>query len=237
MRLDKLLGSQTDLSRKEARAVIKDGLVRVDGVVVTDPGAGVEPSQKIIVAGTELSFKEHLYLMLNKPEGVISATEDRSRPTVLDLVPPELYRDGLFPAGRLDADTTGFVLLTDDGGFAHDILSPKHHVQKTYVATLADPVTAECLAAVAEGVELKDGTRCLPAEVRTLSEHTVELKLVEGKYHQVKRMFAATGNRVVALTRTAIGMVPLDPDLAPGACRELSEEEVASLKNRKSSNF
>lgn len=230
MRLDKFLGSQTDLSRKEARAVIKDGLVRVDGVVVTDPGAGVDPLQHVSVAGAELAFKEHLYLMLNKPEGYISATEDRSRPTVLDLVPPELFRDGLFPAGRLDADTTGFVLLTDDGGFAHDILSPKHHVQKTYVATLADPVTEDLLAAVAEGIELKDGTRCLPAEVRALSEHTVELKLVEGKYHQVKRMFAAAGNRVDALTRTAMGDVPLDPDLGPGACRELSKEEVSRLK-------
>lgn len=229
MRLDKFLGSQTDLSRKEARGVIKDGLVRVDGVVITDPGAGVEPSQRVSVAGSELSFKEHLYLMLNKPKGVISATEDRSRPTVLDLVSPELYRDGLFPAGRLDADTTGFVLLTDDGGFAHNILSPKHHVQKTYVATLADPVTSECLTAVAVGIELKDGTRCLPAEVRALSEYTVELKLVEGKYHQVKRMFAAAGNRVVALTRTSIGKLPLDPDLAPGECRELSEDEVSLL--------
>lgn len=230
MRLDKFLGSQTDLSRKEARAVIKDGLVRVDGNVVTDPGAAVDPSSHITVAGTTLSYKEHLYLMLNKPEGYLSATEDRSRPTVLDLVPPELYRDGLFPAGRLDADTTGFVLLTDDGGFAHDILSPKHHVQKTYVATLADPVTEDCLQTVASGVELKDGTVCLPAEVRALSENTVELKLVEGKYHQVKRMFAAAGNRVTALTRTAMGGVPLDPDLAPGECRELSKEELSLLK-------
>lgn len=233
MRLDKLLGSQTDLSRKEARQVIKDGLVAVDGSVVRDPGASVDPErQSVTVAGASLAFKEHLYLMLNKPEGFISATEDRTQKTVLDLVPPELYRDGLFPAGRLDADTTGFVLLTDDGGFAHDILSPKHHVQKTYIATLAEPVTEECLQQVRGGIELKDGTVCLPADVRALSDREVELKIVEGKYHQVKRMFAAAGNRVVALQRTAMGDVTLDPQLGPGECRELSKEELSALKNR-----
>lgn len=234
MRLDKLLGSQTDLSRKEARQVIKDGLVQVGDEVIRNPGFSVDPNaQSVTVAGTPLDFKEHLYLMLNKPAGYISATEDRSQKTVLDLVPPELYRDGLFPAGRLDADTTGFVLLTDDGAFAHEILSPKHHVQKTYIATLAEPVTEECLQKVRGGIELKDGTVCLPADVRALSEFEAELKLVEGKYHQVKRMFAAAGNRVVALRRTAIGDVALDPSLAPGECRELCQEELSILKNRK----
>lgn len=233
MRLDKLLGSQTDLSRKEARQVIKDGLVQVGDSVIRDPGASVDPeTETVTVAGAPLIFKEHLYLMLNKPEGYISATEDRTQKTVLDLVPPELYRDGLFPAGRLDADTTGFVLLTDDGAFAHDILSPKHHVEKTYIATLAEPLTEECLEQVRGGIELKDGTVCLPAEVRALSEREAELKLVEGKYHQVKRMFAAAGNRVVALRRTAIGDVSLDPSLAPGECRELRKEELIILETR-----
>lgn len=234
MRLDKLLGSQTDLSRKEARQVIKDGLVSVGDVVIRDPGFSVDPNaQSVTVAGTPLEFKEHLYLMLNKPEGYISATEDRTQKTVLDLVPPDLYRDGLFPAGRLDADTTGFVLLTDDGAFAHDILSPKHHVQKTYIATLAEPVTEDCLRQVRGGIELKYGTVCLPADVRALSEFEAELKLVEGKYHQVKRMFAAAGNKVVALRRTAMGDVPLDPSLAPGECRELRKEELDALRKRK----
>ncbi len=233
MRLDKLLGSQTDRSRKEARQVIKDGLVQVGDAVIRDPGASVDPeTETVTVAGAPLVFKEHLYLMLNKPEGYISATEDRTQKTVLDLVPPELYRDGLFPAGRLDADTTGFVLLTDDGAFAHDILSPKHHVEKTYIATLAEPLTEECLEQVRGGIELKDGTVCLPAEVRALSEREAELKLVEGKYHQVKRMFAAAGNRVVALRRTAIGDVSLDPSLAPGECRELRKEELIILETR-----
>ena len=201
--------------------------------VIRNPGFSVDANaQSVTVAGTPLDFKEHLYLMLNKPAGYISATEDRSQKTVLDLVPPELYRDGLFPAGRLDADTTGFVLLTDDGAFAHEILSPKHHVQKTYIATLAEPVTEECLQKVRGGIELKDGTVCLPADVRALSEFEAELKLVEGKYHQVKRMFAAAGNRVVALRRTAIGDVALDPQLGPGECRELEKEELSLLKNR-----
>lgn len=233
MRLDKLLGSQTDLSRKEARRAIKGGLVAVDGALVRDPAVPVNPEQQsVTVAGAELLFKAHLYLMLNKPKGYISATEDRTQKTVLDLVPPELYRDGLFPAGRLDADTTGFVLLTDDGAFAHDILSPRHHVKKTYIATLADTVTEECLNSIASGITLKDGTVCLPTEVRALSEREVELKLIEGRYHQVKRMFAAAGNRVVELRRTTIGDVPLDPELAPGECRELTPEELLSLKKR-----
>ncbi len=203
----------------------------MNGAVCKDPATAVDPNaDTIAVGGNPLTFQEHLYLMLHKPEGYVSATEDRNRPTVLELVPPELYRDGLFPAGRLDADTTGFVLLTDDGAFAHDILSPKHHVPKTYVAELADPVTEDCLKAVREGIELKDGTVCLPAEVRTLDEHTVELQIVEGKYHQIKRMFAAAGNRVVSLERIAMGDVFLDAELEPGACRELTPDEVDRLK-------
>lgn len=191
----------------------------------------MDPERAVItVAGTPLSYRKHVYIMLNKPEGYISATEDRSQKTVLDLVPPELFRPGLFPAGRLDADTTGFVLLTDDGAYAHDILAPKKHVEKTYLVTLKAPVTEEALQKVREGILLSDGTLCKPAKVRTLSEREVELKLVEGKYHQVKRMFAAAGNRVVALHRSALGPVPLDPALLPGECRELTGEEVQSIK-------
>ena len=233
MRLDKLLSSQTDLSRKEARGIIKAGRLSVDGAVVRDPGTPVDPErQEVLVDGARLPYAEHLYLMLHKPEGYISATEDRRQKTVLDLVPEELYRDGLFPAGRLDADTTGFVLLTDDGNFAHDILSPKHHVQKTYRVTLADPVSDEALDRIRNGITLADGTVCLPAEVRELDGQTIELKIVEGKYHQIKRMVAAAGNRVVVLQRTAIGDVPLDPGLAPGECREMTPDEVDRLKNR-----
>lgn len=232
MRLDKFLSSQTDLSRKDAKAVLKQGTVSVNGTVCKDPAAAVDPKEDTVtVGGSPLAFQEHLYLMLNKPEGYVSATEDRDRPTVLELVPPEFCRDGLFPAGRLDADTTGFVLLTDDGGFAHDILSPRHHVPKTYVAELADPVTEECMEAVRQGIALKDGTVCLPAEVERLGERTVRLQIVEGKYHQIKRMFAAAGNRVVALRRTAMGGVPLDDALEPGDCRELTAEEVERLRN------
>lgn len=233
MRLDKAISSQGTLSRKEARALIKSGRVGVDGVPVTDPGAAVDPvTQRLSLDGQTFTFEEHVYLMLNKPAGYISATEDRSRPTVLDLVPEEYFRNGLFPAGRLDSDTTGFVLLTDDGAFAHDILSPKHHVYKTYRAELADPVDEGMLEQVRGGVALSDGTVCLPAEVTLLGDRLAELKIVEGKYHQVKRMWAAAGNRVVSLSRTAIGPVPLDPDLAPGECRPLTEEEVSALKAR-----
>ena len=232
MRLDKAISSQGALSRKEVRALIKAGRVGVDGVPVTDPGASVDPfTQSLSLDGQTFTWEEHVYLMLNKPAGYISATEDRHQPTVLDLVPEEYVRDGLFPAGRLDGDTTGFVLLTDDGGFAHDILSPKHHVQKTYRAELETPVTEAMLEQVRGGIALADGTVCLPAEVTLLGDRLCELKIVEGKYHQIKRMWAAAGNRVVSLTRTAIGPVPLDPALGPGECRPLSKEEVDALKS------
>ena len=236
MRLDKYLSSQTDLSRKDAKTVLRQGLVTVNGSVCKDPGLTVDPDRdRICVAGNELAFHEYLYLMLNKPEDVISATEDRSRMTVLDLVPDEWYRDGLFPAGRLDADTTGFVLLTDDGAFAHDILSPKHHVQKTYVAKLKEAPSEDSLQELRDGILLSDGTRCLPAEVEVLEDRTVRIRIVEGKYHQIRRMFAAAGNRVLSLERTAIGPVPLDPSLGPGECRPLTEEELSALKNRSGS--
>ena len=236
MRLDKAIASQGSQSRKEVRGLIKAGRVSVDGETVRDPGTNVEPAaQTILVDGSTLGFQEHVYLMLNKPKGVVSATEDPVHKTVLDLVPEELFRPGLFPAGRLDADTTGFVLLTDDGAFAHDILSPKHHVQKTYRVTLKDPVTEEQLERVRQGIELKDGTVCLPANVASLDSHSVSLQIVEGKYHQVKRMFAAAGNHVTDLQRTAIGALSIDEALLPGECREITGEELKKVSFRSKS--
>ncbi|MBQ9067044.1 MAG: rRNA pseudouridine synthase [Clostridia bacterium] len=233
MRLDKLMASQGLGSRADCKKWIRKKQVTVNGAVVTDPGIAVDPeADTVVVSGQTVRYQEHLYLMLNKPLGVVSATEDRDAVTVVDLVPPELSRDGLFPAGRLDADTTGFILLTDDGEFAHRILSPKNHIFKTYVATLKAPVRDSDLQELREGIRLSDGTRCLPAEVSVLDPHTVQIRICEGKYHQIRRMFAAAGNRVLALTRTAMGTLPLDPSLAPGACRELTEEERARITER-----
>lgn len=230
MRLDKAIASQGQYSRSEIKKKIRRQEITVNGTPVKDPGVQVDPQRDVIrIDGEALTYKEHLYLMLNKPQGVVSATEDRSQPTVLDLVPEELYRDGLFPAGRLDADTTGFVLLTDDGDFAHRILSPKNHIRKTYVAELAQAPTREELQPLLDGIELRDGTHCLPAQVRILGETTVEIRIVEGKYHQIKRMFAAAGNRVVSLTRTAMGDLPLDPHLASGQCREIKPDELKKI--------
>lgn len=230
MRLDKAIASQGKYSRSEIKKKIRRQEILVGGVPAKDPGMAVDPKRDdILVDGEPLRYKEHIYIMLNKPQGVVSATEDRSARTVLDLVPEELYRDGLFPAGRLDADTTGFVLLTDDGEFAHRILSPKNHIRKTYVAELAHAPAEGELQPLLDGIELRDGTRCLPAEVRMLGETTVEIRIVEGKYHQIKRMFAAAGNRVLRLTRTAMGDLPLDSTLVPGQCREITPDELKKI--------
>lgn len=227
MRLDRLISSQGKFSRSEVKKLIRDGLVTVNGEKATTSDMQVDPAvSEVVIAGEPFTYREHIYLMLNKPEGVVSATDDRLHKTVLDLVPPEFDRPGLFPAGRLDADTTGFVLITDDGDFAHRILSPKNHVEKTYIAELADPITDEDVAKLEEGIVLKDGFECLPAKIEVLEDRKIEIRICEGKYHQIKRMLAATGNRVIVLKRTKIGGLPLDIDLLPGKCREITQEEL-----------
>jgi len=228
-RLDKIIASQGKYSRSEVKKLVKAGLVTLNGAVVrsSDVKCNVN-ADEIIVDGISLNYKKHIYIMLNKPKGVISATEDPAQKTVIDLVPPALKRAGLFPAGRLDGDTTGFVLITDDGDFAHRILSPKNHIMKTYHATLLRPLTAEDVVAFKEGLPLGDGTKCLEAQVRMLPdrENVAEVIICEGKYHQVKRMFASLGNRVVELRRVKMGGLDLDESLAEGECRELTAEEL-----------
>lgn len=232
-RLDKLISSQGSYTRKEAQQLIKDGMVKVDGVTVRDRGYHIDPDvNAVILDGKEFAVEKFVYLMLNKPKGVVSATNDRSQKTVVDLVPDELKKRNLFPAGRLDMTTTGFVLITDDGDFAHRILSPKNHIEKTYEARLAESVTEEQLRTVADGIVLKDGTECLPAKLKVLEggdSPLVEIKICEGKYHQIKRMFAAAGNGVVELKRTKMGKLSLDETLAEGECRKLDEAEVALI--------
>lgn len=232
-RLDKLISSQGSYTRKQAQQLIKDGLVKVDGVTVRDRGFHIDPDvNSVILEGKEFTVEKFVYLMLNKPKGVVSATNDRSQKTVIDLVPDELKKRNLFPAGRLDMTTTGFVLITDDGDFAHRILSPKNHIEKTYEARLAESVTEEQLKTVADGIVLKDGTECLPAKLKVLEDGDsplVEIKICEGKYHQIKRMFAAAGNGVVELRRTKMGKLSLDENLAEGECRRLTEAEIALI--------
>lgn len=234
-RLDKIIASQGQYSRSEVKKLVKGGRVTLDGSVVKNSDIKADPDKSVIaIDGKVLRYKKHIYIMLNKPQGVVSATDDRDHKTVIDLVPKELMRDGLFPAGRLDGDTVGFVLITDDGDFAHEILSPKNHIMKTYHATLERPVTEEDIRAFREGIELKDGTLCLEAEVRNLDSDTpmAEIKICEGKYHQVKRMFAALGNRVVFLKRVKMGELSLDESLEEGQCREITPEELILIRRK-----
>ena len=184
-------------------------------------------SDELKISGKIVTVRRYLYIMLNKPSGVLSAAKDPDCPTVVDLLPPELSRRGLFPAGRLDKDTTGLLIITDDGDFAHRLISPSHHVYKTYEATLESDISEEQLDTLRQGAVLGDGTGCLPARLRKISDEppTVRVQIREGKYHQVKRMFASVENSVVALRRTAIGALKLDCTLGEGEARLLTDGE------------
>ena len=233
-RLDKLISSQGTYTRKQAQQFIKDGLVKVDGVTVRDRGFHIDPEvSEVMLEGKAFTVERFVYLMLNKPKGVVSATNDKTQKTVIDLVPDELKKRNLFPAGRLDMTTTGFVLITDDGDFAHRILSPKNHIEKTYEARLAERTDEEQMHTVANGIVLGDGTECLPAKLRLLEDGEnplVEIKICEGKYHQIKRMFAAAGNGVIELKRTRMGNLSLDENLPEGECRRLTKDEVLLIE-------
>lgn len=234
IRLDRLLAGQGEGSRKEVRALLRGGRVQVDGQAVKSADQKVDPErQAILVDGRALLWRAHLYLMMNKPAGVISASRDPKARTVLDLLPPELRRPGLFPAGRLDKDTEGFLLITDDGAFSHEILSPRRHVEKTYLATLDKPIDAADVAAFAAGLVLEDGLHCLPARLWPGEGMDAYAAVREGKFHQVRRMFAACGKQVLRLRRTRIGGLALDASLAPGEVRELSKDERNLIKLHK----
>lgn len=231
-RIDKIIASSPSYTRSDAARLIRSGAVSADGVVIKDSGAKVDAEKSVItVFGRRFEYKEHIYIMMNKPSGVVSASEGRGETTVVDLVPEEMRRQGLFPAGRLDKDTTGFVLITDDGDFAHRILSPKKHVHKTYRVTLREEITREQQAEIEGGMTL-NGEKLMPAEIRRLpeDESVYEVVLKQGLYHQIKRMFARFGNEVTALERTAIGFLPLDRTLKSGECRELTEREIGAAE-------
>ena len=231
-RIDKIIASQEQYSRKEVKALIAKGRIAVDGRVVSSSSEKADPlTTQISIDGKPLAFKRNLYLVLNKPKGYVSATEDRDHPTVLDLVPQEYRGRGLFPAGRLDRDTTGLMIITDDGVLAHNILAPKKHVPKRYHVELDIPVTEEMRLGFSEGVMLNDGI-CKAADLVKTGEKTAEVTLREGRYHQIKRMFGCFGAEVLELKRLGMGRLTLPEDLAEGECRELSEEELALLQER-----
>ena len=234
MRLDKYLAERTGMTRSESRKAITKGRVMVAGKICRKADTQLdETAAQIALDGAPLAgdYKKYVYIMLNKPEGVVSASRDKRDTTVVDLVAADYPRRELFPAGRLDKTSTGFVLLTDDGGFAHDILAPKRHVSKTYTVTLDTPLTEEMRTGFAAGVTLADGTALCPAEVTALSPDglTVRVVLKQGVYHQIKRMFGVYGAGVNGLHRDAIGGLALDENLAPGQWRELSDDEVAEI--------
>ena len=229
-RLDKLLAGTGKWSRREVKALVRQGLVRVDGRLAASAEDKLDPAAAIVtVAGETVALHRFTYVLLHKPAGVLTATEDRKQPTVLDLLPPELRRIGLAPVGRLDKDTEGLLLLTNDGELAHRLLSPKYHVDKRYLARVDGELSAADTEAFARGMTLGGGLECLPAGLELLPGHACIVTLREGKFHQVKRMLAARGTPVLYLKRLSMGPLTLDDSLAAGAYRLLRAEEISAL--------
>lgn len=234
-RLDKIIASTGRWSRREVKNLVRQGRVLVDGLPARSPEEKADPeTAEITVNGEVLTYRRYTWIMLNKPAGYLSATEDGRGKTVLDLLPQELQRLGLFPVGRLDKDTEGLLLLTNEGGLAHELLSPRHHVDKVYYTRVAGRLTEEDRQAFASGMTLGGGLVCLPAELEILTageESEARVTLREGKFHQVKRMLACLGKPVLYLERVQMGNLPLDRDLPRGGFRLLTEEEIGKLKN------
>lgn len=228
-RIDKILSNMGYGTRKEVKELIKSGLVEIGGTVVKDSGQQVDAeSQEIKVGGSRLFYKDSIYLVMNKPQGVISATEDNRERTVVDLLPDEFKAFNPFPVGRLDKDTEGLLLLTNDGQLSHRLLSPKKHVPKTYMASVRGRVTEEDVETFSKGVTLEDGYKTMASQLLILEQGStslVEITIYEGKFHQVKRMFQAVDKEVIYLKRISMGELKLDETLEPGDFRELNEKE------------
>ncbi len=235
MRLDKYLSDMGAGTRSELKKEIRRSGASVDGAVVKDPGFSVQPSSHVVFRGSVVAYEEFVYYMLNKPAGIISASDDDREPTVVDLISEPKRRD-LFPVGRLDRDTEGLLLITNDGALSHRLLSPKHHVDKVYYVRVSGILTDSDVDLFRDGLVLTDGLECLPADLEILSvsedEYTsdAEITIREGKFHQVKRMFSSIGAEVIYLKRLSMGPLTLDPDLEPGEYRRLTSEELESLE-------
>lgn len=231
MRLDKFLTQAAELTRSEAKQRIKKGSVTVNGEIVKKAEVKVSPEDTVCLDGREIIYEQYRYLMLHKPAGVISATEDAADRTVLDLIAEG--KKGLFPVGRLDKDTEGLLLLTNDGALAHDLLSPKKHVDKKYFAILDGPVGQKEQELFSQGLDIGDEKKTLPARLElTEKPNEVFITVQEGRFHQVKRMAQAVGRNVTYLKRVSMGALVLDPNLKKGEYRPLSGQELACLKKR-----
>ena len=232
-RLDKVISNYTEYSRSDVKKLLRNKKVKVNGEVIRDYDFKVDKEKdEILVDEVKLEVIDNIYIALNKPEGYISATEDRDCETVLDLIKENVIRSKIFPIGRLDKDTTGLIILTSDGVFSHDIVSPKKHVDKIYDATLDIPVTEEMVKDFEKGVMLGD-EKCLPAKLEILSSNVGRVTLREGKYHQIKRMFEKYGAKVVKLNRIQIGNYILPEDLKLGEYKFLNEDDILKLKGEK----
>ena len=230
LRIDRILSASGAASRSEAASLIRRGAVTADGRAVSSPSEKFDPEASVIlVNGEPVDYRKHRYIMMNKPAGYVSAVTDKKETPVTDLLEPRLRKLKLFPAGRLDKETEGFLLLTDDGDFAHRLTSPKSGVEKIYYAEVDGALDASDAEAFAAGAVLRDGTVCLPARLDILAPDAAFVAVREGKYHQVRRMLASRGKPVTYLKRVSIGAVALDPTLAPGAYRELSDGELDAL--------
>ncbi|WP_195940506.1 pseudouridine synthase [Romboutsia sp. 1001713B170131_170501_G6] len=236
LRIDKILSNIGYGSRAEIKKYCKQGMISVNGKNINNPGIQVDPeNDKILFNGEEVNYREFVYIMLNKPDGYISATFDKHDPIVLDLIDSSYYVFEPFPVGRLDKDTEGLLVLTNDGQLAHRVLSPKKHVPKTYYAKIEGIVTEEDIVAFSKGVMLDDGYETMPSQLKILKSgeiSEIELTIHEGKFHQVKRMFESVGKKVVYLKRLSMGKLVLDKNLELGEYRELTEEEIKLLEER-----
>ncbi len=233
MRLDKFLSNSGKGSRKDIKALLKSGSVSVNGTVITDPARHIdENNDSICIDGTAVVYQKYVYLMLNKPAGYVSAVYDKHLPVVTELVDDKYSHFEVFPVGRLDIDTEGLLILTNDGALTHRVLSPKSHVNKTYYVKTLLPLKQSDISAFKDGVVLDDGYKTMSAKLTITDTNECNLTIQEGKFHQVKRMMEAVGNKVVYLKRIKMGALTLDPDLPLGKIRELSENEAKLLEER-----
>ena len=233
MRLDKFLSNAKILTRKEAEKQIKYGNIKVNGVIATKKDQQVVETDIITYKDSPVTITQFIYIMLNKPMGYVSSTDDKTNKTVLDLIPEKYRKYDLFPCGRLDKDTVGLVILTNDGVGAHNLLSPKKHISKEYYFELADEILSSQIKVLEGGVTLKDGLHTKPCKITLQTNKSGIIILTEGKYHEIKRLFASTGNKVTYLKRLTFGSIKLDSSLKEGEYRLLNEQEIALFENSK----
>lgn len=234
MRLDKFFTHTGTMSRKECAQAAKRGRISVNGKVVTDPAVHIdENTDEVAFDGAVVAYMKYVYIMLNKPSGYVSSADEPGEHTVLELLPENIVKCGVFPSGRLDKDTTGLMIITNDGQSSHKALAPKSHVSKKYRYECADALTNSDVLKMKEGITLADGYTTLPCELEMLGEKHGEIVLHEGKYHQIKRMFGAVGNKITALKRLSFGDILLDETLKEGAWRYLTDEEIKIFTGNK----